>query len=191
MRHVRLLNLARLLAAIGAGMASPAFASTWQIGPAIGFDVFTSSNSSSTLTVVAAPMGPDLFTSGVRPGLRVGAWDASMRHELFSDIGYYVISGSGSSVHTASWTLNYAHAFGQGSAPYVTVGGGFATVGGDSFSSESFTLFGLGVGHRQRLAHGHGSIRVEGRYDRINPSESFADDLGVIGFRVGFDLDLN
>ena len=166
---------------------SPAQAATWTIGPSIGFDVYSASGGSSV--VLSAPSGAEQLLGGFRPGLRVGARDASERHLVFADLGALSLTGTGSSFQAVSGTINYAHAFMAGSSPYVTAGVGFSYVGVDG-SSEVATLMGLGLGMRQRLGHGHGAIRVEGRYDRAS-NPDFVEPLNILGVRVGFDLDLN
>src|SRR6266545_4881255 len=94
---------------------APAHAGTWQIGPSIGMDMITSTG--NTLTVVSAPMGSEILLAGLRPGLRIGSWDSSMRNEVFLDTGLMLFSDSGETIWTASNTLNFAHAFGPRSAP--------------------------------------------------------------------------
>jgi len=170
-------------------IAPAAGASTWQIGPSIGLDAYSSSGGGS-LATVSAPVGSDIFTGGLRPGLRVGAWDPSFHHEWFVDSSFLLLSNSGSTAYTASNTLNYAYAFRRGSAPYVTGGAGFAHFSSEG-SSQTFWLYGVGLGHRQRLRHGHGSVRTEFRFDRISDSDATSNDINVLAVRIGFDLDLN
>ena len=74
-------------------IAPAARAATWQIGPSIGLDFF--SGEGSTLTTFAAPAGSDVFTGGLRPGLRLGAWDAALQNAVFLDTGVQVLSSSG------------------------------------------------------------------------------------------------
>jgi len=180
-----------LAAALALGFAIPARAATWTIGPSVGFDVYSSSLSSTgqSTFIFSAPSGGEQLLGGLRPGLRVGAWDESERHQVFADVGALMLSASGSSFHVVSSTINYAYAFRAGSSPYLTAGVGFSTAGADG-NSETATLMGLGLGMRQRLGHGHGAIRIEGRYDRATPEQS-SESLNILGVRVGFDLDLN
>jgi hypothetical protein len=168
--------------------AAPAGAGTWQIGPSIGMDVFSSQG--STITVVSAPAGPELLLAGIRPGLRIGSWDNRLENEIYVDTGFLFLSSEGSTVSILSNTLNYAHAFGRRSAPYFTLGLGFSRI---SFEGDSQTsvLYGGGVGIRERLRHGHGSIRTELRIDRADSQESYSEPVNIIGVHVGFDLDLD
>jgi len=167
---------------------APARAGTWQIGPSIGMDMITASG--STLTTVSAPVGSEILLAGLRPGLRIGSWDTSMRNEVFLDTGFVLFSDSGENIWTASNTLNFAHAFGSRSAPYITMGVGFSTVSYDR-QTEHSVLYGIGVGLRQRLRHGHGSIRTELRFDRSDSQEAFSEPANIVGVHVGFDLDLD
>ena len=103
-------------------LAVPAGAATWCIGPNLGFDILSAKGSSTS--VVSVPGGGELVTAGVRPGLRIGAWDPALRNEWFSDVSLLVVSGTGSTSYTTAFTLNHAYAFRSGSAPYFTVGVG-------------------------------------------------------------------
>ena len=177
-----------VLVTLSLGLAVTARAATWSIGPSIGFDVMSSNGSS--LAVLAAPSGSDAFVFGARPGLRTGFTGESQHHQLFFDTGLVALSGSGSSLLVMSGTINYAYFFHSGSSPYVTLGLGGTYLGFDS-SSEVLTLYGLGLGGRHRLGHGHGAIRLEARYDRATSPDAFSDPLNILGVRIGFDLDLN
>ncbi len=167
--------------------ALPCHAMTWTIGPGIGFDVYSASGES--FLVVAAPSGTDILFGGFRPGLRIGAWDVNLRNQVFTDVSFMSYSGSGLTLHAFSGTFNYAYAFKSGSSPYLTAGIGFANFGGDG-SSDTATMFGVGVGGRHRLSHGHGGIRIEARYDRADAPQ-FVEPINIVGVRFGFDLDLN
>ena len=168
--------------------AAPARAGTWQIGPSIGMEVIHTGGISTT--VLAVPTGSELLLAGLRPGLRIGGWDRALRNEVFLDTSLQFISYENNTLSVTSNTLNFAHAFGPRSAPYVTFGAGFSRFS-DGESSSTSTLFGGGLGLRERLRHGHGSIRTELRLDRAIPSERFADDVTIVGVHVGFDLDLD
>ena len=185
-RHTRSMKTISAALVIGIMFAIPSHAATVSIGPSIGFDMYSANGSSSI--VIAAPAGNDLLFGGLKPGLRLGVRDATGRNTVFTDLSMVTFSGSGLSLHTFSGTLNYAYAFREGSSPYVTAGLGFSNYGGDGYS-ETATLVGGGVGMRQVLGHGHGAIRIEGRYDRAS-SQDFSEPLNILGLRVGFDLDL-
>jgi len=169
-------------------LALPSHAATWSIGPSMGFDLYTLRGQS--YIIVTAPSGTDVLFGGYRPGLRLGAWDQNLRHQVFSDFDVMTYSGSGLTLHALTATINYAYAFGEGSAPYVTAGLGFANLGADG-NSDTATMYGLGVGGRHLLSHRGGSIRVEARFDRANPPGAFAEPVNILGMRVGFDLHLN
>jgi hypothetical protein len=168
--------------------AHPSGAATWSIGPSIAFEVMSSGG--EVLAMIAAPSGTDLTTFGAKPGLRLGVTGESQQHQLFFDTGLLVVSGSGGTLHVVSGTVNYAYFFRPGSSPYVTAGFGGSNLGFDTYS-EGLTYYGLGLGGRHRLGHGHGAIRVEARFDRATSAEAFTDALHIVGVRVGFDLDLN
>jgi len=170
----------------GVVFATAARAATWQVGPSIGVDLTT--RYGSYAGVIGAPLGADLITGGLRPGLRVGAWDSHLRHELFLDTSFQMLSGS-SVLWTTSNTLNYAYAFDSGPAWYATAGGGFAIASGNETDTRSTLLYGLGFGRRHRLNHGHGSVRVEARYD--GSETRHAGHLTTLSLRLGWDLDLN
>jgi hypothetical protein len=170
------------LALLGSVVAFPASAATWQIGPNLGVE-FLSSNG-NTATVVSVPL--DVFI-GLGPGLRLGLWSGDHRHELFVDTGFTVLTSNGESFSSVSATGNYAFAFGDGSAPYLTVGAGAV----NATDEPHFTVLGGGVGWRQRLGHDHGALRLEARYDALMPTNPNAENLNVVGLRDGFDLDLN
>lgn len=168
--------------------AAPAGAGTWQIGPSIGMDLLKTSETSTT--VVSAPAGSELLLAGVRPGLRIGGWDSGLRNELFLDTSLQFIAYERNTLWVTSNTLNFAHAFGPRSAPYLTFGAGFSRIS-DGSTSETSTLYGGGLGLRERLRHGHGSIRTELRIDRADANEAFSEPVTIIGVHVGFDLDLD
>ena len=69
---------------------------------------------------------------------------------------------------------------------WLTLGLGFSRI---SFEGDSQTsvLYGGGVGIRERLRHGHGSVRI----DRADSQESYSEPVNIIGVHVGFDLDLD
>jgi len=165
--------------------AVPSRAATWSIGPNLGFDIYKGSG--DAVLVLAIPSGTDLSfsLSGIRPGLRLGLRDRTNQHQVFSDLGIMTVASGGSSFNATSASLNYA----IGRAPYATFGFGFTTIGGGGFS-ETITTVGFGIGGRHRLAHGHGRVRVEGRYDRAAGTTT-SDPASIIGIRIGFDMDLN
>ncbi len=185
-RHTRSMMKISAALVVGIVLALPCHAATVTIGPSVGFDVY-SSNGNSTV-IVTAPDGSDALLGGLKPGLRVGVRDATGMNTVFTDVSLMAISSSGSTLHTFSGTINYAHAFHDGTSPYVTGGIGFANFGGDGYS-ETATMFGGGVGQRLVLGHGHGAVRLEARYDRAT-SNDFSVPLNILGLRVGFDLDL-
>ena len=172
---------------IGIVLAVPSHAATLSIGPSVGFDLYSANGSTSV--IVSAPTGSDFLFGSLKPGLRIGVRDATGRNTVFTDVSLMAFSNSGSTLHMFSGTLNYARAFREGTSPYVTAGIGFSNLGGEG-SSETITLVGGGVGVRHPLEHGHGAIRLEGRYDRAD-SGDFSEPLNIIGVRLGFDLDLN
>jgi hypothetical protein len=171
---------------LGIVLAIPSHAATLSIGPSVGLDIYSASGSSTL--IVTAPAGGDALFGGLKPGLRLAIRDETGRHTVFTDVSMVSLSGSGSSLHVLSGTINYAHAFREGTSPYVTGGLGFANVGYDGYS-ETATMFGGGVGGRFVLGHGHGAVRLEARYDRADSPE-FSEPLNILGLRVGFDLDL-
>ena len=171
------------------GFAAPVRASTWSIGACAGFDIVTAGAGSSVL-VLGAPVGNEFTTAGVHPGLRIGRWDAGQHHQVFADLGLLSLSGTGFTLHSTAATINYAYAFRSGTSPYLTAGVGFARLAGQ-YSSASSTLLGAGFGGRQRLAHDHGALRVEARYDHTGSNREYPKPLNTIGVRFGFDLDLN
>src|SRR5262249_40226781 len=150
--------------------ATAAQAVTWQIGPSVGVDVFRQHE--STVGVVAAPLGADVLTGGLRPGIRVGAWDAGMRHEFFLDTSALLLSGN-DVLWTTSNTLNYAYGFDPGGGFYVTGGGGLAVFSSSVSETETVKIYGVGLGARHRLKHGHGSVRFEARLDGADGSREF------------------
>jgi hypothetical protein len=173
-----------MMLAMLAVFALPARAATWSIGPSLGFDIYKGAG--DAVFVLAVPSGTDLaFGGGLRPGLRLALRDRTNQHQVFSDFGITTIAGGGFSANVTAASLNYA----IGRAPYFTFGLGFLNFSGD-ISGETVTTIGFGVGGRHRLAHGHGRVRVEGRYDRADAS-GFSEPINIIGVRVGFDLDLN
>jgi len=178
------LLLALVLVALPGGSAR---AATWSIGPNLGLDVLTSNGDNLLILGVPANNGP--FT-GFTPGLRIGVLDATGRNQLFFDTGLQVLSSGGSSVQSTTATANYAYHFQEGSGPYLTAGLGFLMLGFDA-STQTQLRYGAGAGMRQRLAHGHGAVRLEARLDVLDPTESQIDSLKDFGLRIGFDLDLN
>lgn len=181
-RRIFAITLAALLAA---GSAS---AATVVVGPDLGFDVYSAEGFQSS-TSFSIPSSSDPFLGGFRPGMRLGVWDATRRNEVFLDTGLNVLSSGGDAFSTFVGTLNYAYAFNAGTSPYLTLGGGVASISYGGIS-ESYSIFGGGVGGRHRLAHGHGGVRLEVRYDRVSSGKSNYS-VNIVGMKLGFDLDLN
>jgi hypothetical protein len=177
-----------LLVVCALALASSSRAETWSIGPSIGVEVMGSGG--FAVAVFGMPAGPDVFAPTVTPGLRIGATTESGHHQGFLDTSVQLVAGTGGTYYRSAATLNYLYAFRSGSSPYVTFGAGLSNFGFDG-AGESFTLYGLGLGVRSRLGHGHGALRVELRYDHGQAQQYRGDALHTIGLRIGFDLDLD
>ena len=91
---------------IGVVLALPCHAATLGIGPSVGFDEYGSQGES--FMVITAPGGTDVLFGGLKPGLRLALRDATTHHTIFTDVSLMVYSGSGTSLHAFSGTLNYA-----------------------------------------------------------------------------------
>ena len=170
-------------------VASSARAVVWQIGPNLGMDVFSVAGDAAA--GIGVPEGTDPLVGALRPSLRFGAWSDDQRHEVYLDTGAMLITSESTYTNFIA-TLNYSHAFRWGSAPYVTAGFGIANRGSLGESRQALS-FAVGLGRRQRLGHGHGAVRYEARYERLQERDVPADNppLDIIGVRIGFDLDLN
>jgi hypothetical protein len=182
MRFARFVTLAVLL------LAAPAHSATTTLGTNFGVQFISSSGASNTLTVFGAPSAPSALLGGVAPGLRVGGLTDGETEEFYLDMGWSLASANGESIYAILNTLNYQHNFGApGAQPFVTLGAG-VLVEGYASVSESYPIFGGGVGLRHDIASGHGDVRFEFRFDRVFASRSQGEDLNVVGIKVGFDL---
>jgi hypothetical protein len=175
----RVLTIAALaVTALASGSSRPAAAagSTWIFGTNFGL------TANEGDLVVGIPHGAFEF---VRPGLRIGAMLPGRRHELFADYNLLFASGSGSSDHIASGTFNYQFNFTdvESGSAYLTAGLGVV-----SFSSDTYTLFGAGLGMRHWLANRHAAIRYEARVDRLS-NDGFGTNF--FGVKLGLDVKLN
>jgi hypothetical protein len=134
------------------------------------------------------PQGAGLFSATLQPGMRVGYATASGTSDIYLDLGInYASYGDGDSYHSYIITGNYQFNFSpmEPTSLYGTLGGGFHNIGG-SGDSQTDPLFGLGLGMRHKVSEGHGAVRGELRYDRLNASDDEAIDS--FSLKVGVDL---
>lgn len=180
------------LVSILAGGSRPA-AADWSVGSNLGVTIWMPSGGGDNTVFVNVPAGSQLLVIGTMPGLRLGIADAERREEFHLDAGLAVVGGGGETYTTLQLQGDYQHSFGskETGQPYLTAGIGIDELsgGGDSFNRWRF---GFGVGHRQFVAGGHGSVRGELRYDRV-PEKSEGGfttlpALNVFEMRIGFDL---
>lgn len=174
------------------GSAVPAHALNWSLGSNLGFSSIDPSGGGDNTSVFAWPNNVIVFT----PGMRVGFTGDSPQHEFFIDTGFILVSSGSNSTRYMDLIANYQYNFNTSSlSPYVTGGIGIASVGFDSGGpsiSATSVQFGGGVGLRHKMGNGHGVLRGEVRYDRVNEGDDGAvvviDELGIIGIKLGFDL---
>jgi hypothetical protein len=119
------------------------------------------------------------------PGLRFGFTGGTGHHEGYLDtaVAFYPRFDE----HSVLLTGNYQYNFdGKANTFFITGGGGPLFHKYNRYSATAF-IFGGGVGLRQRVADGHGTIREEIRFDFIPGSSSFPQTF-MLGFKFGFDL---
>lgn len=122
---------------------------------------------------------------GATPGIRFGFTGGAGRHEGYIDSTFAFYSRSGD--HVALITGNYQYNFeGRANTFFVTGGGGPLFFGNDTYSATAF-MFGGGVGFRQRIADGHGTMREELRLDFIPSTRAYPQTV-MVGIKLGFDL---
>lgn len=125
------------------------------------------------------------------PGLRIGFTGGTGHHEGYIDTAFR-FDGN---YRTRSFlvTGNYQYNFNGGFAPntvFLTVGGGLVYAGtrvqNDDRGSTS-GMIGGGVGFRQLVSQGHGTIREEFRLDYVSHSD-FIPEAIMLSAKFGFDL---
>jgi hypothetical protein len=181
MRVLRGLILALCLLVLLPGPSSASVS----LGTNFGVTVHRLSGASSSTTIIEWPNS----AGDLEPGLRVGLRPADPHHELYLNSGLIHQSSNGSSSHVIEATINYQYNFQpeEATSAYATVGGGLLSFGGSSGSGATSGLFGGGLGVRVRVADGHGSLRVEARFDRLGESDRLSE-ASLFGLRLGFDL---
>ena len=177
-------------------LASGAFAGNWSLGANFGYVVETPTR------------GPDRTFASVLgspnyliPGVRLGYRGESERSDVFVDLGLRMSFADGRQSTRSQTTLNYQRnlRLGKGGSElYGTLGGGILTLfetrvgpGGTALSASRL-VGGAGLGVRQRYAQGHGTFRIEVRYDQYTKAENWDVELipaaSAITGKVGFDL---
>ena len=170
-------------------LASTQTAHAASVGANFGFTHFVPKQGNG-LSLIGLPNSNSLalFAPGLRVTMPIGTESQSA---VYLDGGLSTMSASGNSIHMIALLVGYEYAFSTNpSAPYVTVGVGLNSAGGSGLNSVTDSVFGGGLGIRQRLANHHGSVRGEIHVDYELDSKNSANSLTAIGLKMGFDLDL-
>jgi hypothetical protein len=189
----RIALAAALLAALLLTLWSePAGAARWSLGTNYGFAVLRPDEGSST-TVFDWP-GSAL---GFQPGMRLGVTGGGRFSEAYLDAGVFFLDGEEGSRRDLQASLNYQRNLAPESQTslYFTAGGGIVHRAEDeaaSSASATAASFGGGVGVRNEISNGFGSLRVEARVDRIlegRDGDTIVVPRSVVfALKVGFDL---
>jgi len=174
--------------------------STWTFGANMGLSILMPREGGDDLTAFTLPARNGPLSGGTLAGLRIGVLYPDERRELYLDWGLSHVSQGSVSLTGLIATLNYQHTLGTGRSatePYLTLGLGLTYQRervdlflGPETSSGTNPIFGAGLGVQHKIAHRHGAMRGEIRYDRLAEGSG---DLGLasanaLGFMFGFDL---
>lgn len=124
--------------------------------------------------------------AGPTPGIRFGFTGGSGHHEgyLDSTFSYYSRRSERSFVLTGNYQYNFD---GRANTFFVTGGAGPLIYGHQDFDDYVAFMFGGGVGFRQRVANGGGTIREELRFDFVPGTDRYPQTF-LVGVKLGFDL---
>ena len=170
--------------------AAPALADI-SVGTNFGVAIHSPSDDGDNTTLIGVPSQASLIGT-VRPGLRLGAAGGERVHESYLDLSYDGISTNSAAIHALRIGANYQYNFrGASMRPFLTVGAGIYSYGGENVGATSST-FGGGVGFGVPVSDDHGRFRVEFRLDHLNEGKDGTDVLidaaNVYQFTFGFDL---
>lgn len=182
-----------LVCALLALVAVSANAGTVTVGTNFGFTHYIPSEGDGLNSLGWPQVSNTLLMQTFSPGLRVGfALDDAAQTMLDFDSSVQILSMNEGTLRTLEGMVAYRYHFStEPTAPYVTAGVGLLNVSYDGSAGNSF-VFGGGIGVRNTLANGNGSLRAEIRVDRQAKSNDDVpmDELTAVGLRVGFDLNL-
>lgn len=187
-------RIALVCCCLAAAFAAPstADAARWSLGANYGFAVHHPDDG-KTSTAFDWPGSAVAF----QPGMRLGVTGGGRFSEGYLDLGLLFLDEDGAAHRDLQASLNFQRNLSPQSTTslYFTAGGGivhrFDEAGGLSISASSAT-FGGGVGVRNEVSNGFGSLRVEARVDRIvegsNRGLVVIEPAMVYALKVGFDL---
>ena len=102
----------------------------------------------------------------------------------------FLIDESGSTLTILTGSLGYQYTLKASwtNAPFASASIGFYREGGAAVTSTT-TSWGAGLGLRHAVRDGHGSLRLEGRAERLGGAGRLERPALVsFGLRLGFDL---
>ncbi|HEU4725622.1 MAG TPA: outer membrane beta-barrel protein, partial [Candidatus Eisenbacteria bacterium] len=173
-------------------VAAPAPAARWSLGANYGFAIHHPDAGDNT-TIFGWPGS----AFGYQPGMRLGVTGGGRFSEAYLDLGVLFLDRDGVSSRDLQASLNYQRNLSPESTTslYFTAGGGVlhrADDAGSASISASAATFGGGVGVRNEVSNGFGSLRVEARVDRViegtNGGLVVIEPAVVYALKVGFDL---
>jgi hypothetical protein len=171
---------------------APAARAEWNVGTDMGISYFKPEDGDG-LTTIGWGGQEALLIPIFQPGLHVGFTLGSLRNELVTTTTVLVLNSSGSTLNAFQGMAAYQYNFGveERTRYFVNAGLGINLLGGDT-DTFSAPVFGAGVGTRQMMAHGHGSMRVEVRVDHQNEFQRSGSTVfpaaNVFALRVGWEL---
>ncbi|HEY6572271.1 MAG TPA: hypothetical protein VI198_03040 [Candidatus Eisenbacteria bacterium] len=178
---------------VAVAVAAPdARAARWSLGTNYGFAVH---NPDKGRNSTAFDWPGSAF--GFQPGMRLGVTGGSRFSEGYLDLGMFFLDEAVGSRRDLQASLNYQRNLSPQSTTtlYFTAGGGLVHRGDDSGTasvSATSGTFGGGVGVRNEISNGFGSLRVEARVDRVLEASDrgavVIEPAVVYALKVGFDL---
>jgi hypothetical protein len=183
-------KFALMLLVTAAFPVSQAAAGPWTFGPNIGFALLSQPGSDPSLGTIGIPSGGGgLLFGSVQPGMRIGYVTTSGRFDIYTDLGLSYLKQESENLHTIQSTINLQFNFSTDGATtaYGTGGLGVTKVGGSFLTSETDTMYGLGFGIRHQISEGHGAIRTELRFDRLEVGDG-QEGLNSVALKFGIDL---
>lgn len=172
--------------------AADARAARWSLGANYGFAVH---NPDEGRNSTAFDWPGSAF--GFQPGMRLGVTGGGRFSEGYLDLGMFFLDEADGSRRDLQASLNYQRNLSPQSTTslYFTAGGGIVHRGDDSGAasvSATSGIFGGGIGVRNEISNGFGSLRVEARVDRVLEGSDrdavVIEPAVVYALKVGFDL---
>lgn len=173
-------------------LAPAAARAEWSVGSDIGLSYFSPEDGDG-ITNIGWGGNATILLPAWQPGLRFGVTLGSPASEIVFTSSLMILSTEGESFRSLQGMAAYQHNFNteERSRFFMNAGLGLNLVGDDD-DSYTAPVFGVGLGTRQMMGHGHGAIRIEARLDHQNEFEDGGFTVfpaaNVFAMRIGWEL---